>query len=661
VFSLKLLGSASLEGPGGRLTGQAVQRHRMAMLALLAGSPSPRTLNRDKLTAWLWPESDSEHARRLLNQAVHVLRRELGAEVILSVAEDLQLNPALVSCDVVAFEEALAAGELERCAGLYRGPFLDGFFLSDAPEFDQWLGRERDRLAAAFARALDGLAERAEAVGDRGGAVGWWKARAALDPYDSSVALRLILALEASGNRAAALLEAGEHGRLLKEELDMAPPPELRELTERLRSAPTAILSRKAREPEKAANREGTEGDSAPLAAARAPELQRTSQRGLWYAAVAILTVGAVLGALLLRSKPTESRPGVGTVSASSVDEIAQAVARELTRRERGDTTRIRHEQRTRSIPAYELYLRGSDPALFRSDSAARRGLEYFRRAVALDSTYAAAWAGLARMIRRTEPDNPAGRRQSQTDAEAAASKAVALDDSLPDAHVVLAVTRASRFDLAGTESELLRAIALEPGAARGHERLVRLYGWWGRPADALREGRNALALEPLSSTANAELARALLFNGRSDEALEQLEKVAGLDPPLPRAGIIAAICYAQKAMWSEAIAAARPSSSLPRFAGFYGYLMARAGRRDSAGLVLSKLMEQGENSLNIALVYAGLGDIGEAVRWLDRAIDDYSLTPLSDLAPIVISFLDSQRRDPRIATLRTRLGLQNR
>jgi Tfp pilus assembly protein PilF len=380
------------------------------------------------------------------------------------------------------------------------------------------------------------------------------------------------------------------------------------------------------------------------------------------YAMAAILTVGAALGVMLLRSKPPEARPGVGTVSASSVDQIAQAVAGELARRGRGDTARTHPEQRTRSIPAYELYLRGSDLALLRSDSASRRGLEYFRRAVALDSSYAAAWAGLARMINRNAQDNPAGRRQAFADAEAAALKAVALDDSLAEAHAVLAVTRMVQRDLAGSELHLRRATALEPRVARHYERLARLYGWWGRPADALREARRAVAAEPLSTSANAELARALLVNGQCDEALAQLDKVAGLDPPLARVPGLAAQCYAQKRMWPEAVAAMRsnPGNS-PQTSGLYGYVLARAGRREEARVILERLQEQGGNALNIGLVNAGLNQDDEALRWLDRAIDDYSLSPIAESAPLVLSYLDSRRRDPRVAAILARLGLQNR
>ena len=101
-FSLKLLGGVTLAGERGALAGPAVQRHRLALLALLA-TVRPGTVSRDRLMAWLWPERDIEPARRLLNQAVHALRQALGADAILSVGEDLQLNPQVVQCDVVAF------------------------------------------------------------------------------------------------------------------------------------------------------------------------------------------------------------------------------------------------------------------------------------------------------------------------------------------------------------------------------------------------------------------------------------------------------------------------------------------------------------------------------------------------------------------------------
>jgi DNA-binding SARP family transcriptional activator len=111
MLCLRLLGSPSLYGNGSTLTGPASQRHRLALLALLASSRF-RPQSRDKLVAWLWPERDVEHARNLLNQGVHALRRAIGEAGIISVQDELRLDPAAVACDVVAFEDASAAGEI---------------------------------------------------------------------------------------------------------------------------------------------------------------------------------------------------------------------------------------------------------------------------------------------------------------------------------------------------------------------------------------------------------------------------------------------------------------------------------------------------------------------------------------------------------------------
>lgn len=224
-FSLKLLGPPSIQDPhGAPLGGQAAQRHRIALLALLARSPE-RGLGREKLMGYLWPESDTERARNLLNVSIYVLRKALGEDALVSGGDHLRLNADVVRSDVAELEAAVAAGEHERVVAAYGGPFLDGFFLSNAPEFDQWSARERDRLAGSYAAAVEALAEAAEARRDLTAAAGWWKTLAAQDPYDSRVARRLIQALDAAGNPAAALQHAAIHERLLRDEFGVAPDP----------------------------------------------------------------------------------------------------------------------------------------------------------------------------------------------------------------------------------------------------------------------------------------------------------------------------------------------------------------------------------------------------------------------------------------------------
>lgn len=236
---IRLLGTPLVVAGGGQpITGRAVQRHRIALLALLTLGPG-QGLSRERLLGHLWPESDPDRARHLLNQAIYQLRKALGEDAITSTGEELRLNEERVCADAVQFGRARALGDHATAVALYQGPFLDGFYLNEAVEFERWVERERSRLAGEFAKSLETLAEAAEADHDLRGAADWWRRRTDQDPFDSRVALRLMQALEADGNHAGALQHAMQHARLLREELEIAPAPEIAAFVDRLRTTAT--------------------------------------------------------------------------------------------------------------------------------------------------------------------------------------------------------------------------------------------------------------------------------------------------------------------------------------------------------------------------------------------------------------------------------------
>ncbi|MGH7480988.1 MAG: BTAD domain-containing putative transcriptional regulator [Longimicrobiales bacterium] len=305
MISLRLLGGLALEGDEGPLTGPAAQRHRRALLALLATSRS-RGVSRDRLLAYLWPESDSLHARNLLKQAVHVLRQALGEGAIRSVGDELRLDPDAVACDVAAFNDALASDDLERAVGLYSGAFLDGFYLTGSQEFERWVEAERERLRRAYGAALETLAENAEASGDRLGAIQWWHRLAAEEPYNSRIALRLMQALDAAGDRAGAIQHAQVHAALLREEFDAEPDPDIAALAGRLRSEP---VPRGHRREEPAASVENVQTSltiDAPLAPGPVHPLPRTAPSAQSGSRRSWLALGAVgmLALLGLAAEP---------------------------------------------------------------------------------------------------------------------------------------------------------------------------------------------------------------------------------------------------------------------------------------------------------------------------------------------------------------------
>lgn len=222
---LKLLGGASIDTAAGPLAGPAAQRRRLALLARLAvGSKSGVT--RDKLIACFWPESDAEKSRHLLSDSVYRINQALDQDVIIAVGDQLRLDPHCLPCDVSEFEHALATGDQAAAARIYAGPFLDGFFIDAAPEFDQWVERERERLAHACAGALGALADAAGGRGDHVEAVRWWRRLAAHDPWSSRAALGLVRALAAGGDRASAVQHARAHEARLRADLGAEPPAE---------------------------------------------------------------------------------------------------------------------------------------------------------------------------------------------------------------------------------------------------------------------------------------------------------------------------------------------------------------------------------------------------------------------------------------------------
>jgi DNA-binding SARP family transcriptional activator/TolB-like protein len=238
-IQLQLFGYPALSAGDEPLTGTVAQRHRLALLALLAVAPR-RTMPREKLFAVLWPEADTASARHLLNTCVHAIRRGLTDDVLVTRREDVSLSHS-VDVDVRRFQDLVTDGQLERAVSLYRAPFLDAFFLDGAVEFEEWTSKERSRLASLFRDALESLATRAESSGDAGAAVTWWRTLNREDPYNTRVVTRLMLALERVGDHGNAIELALEHQSLLARDVEAEPPVEFRTLVQRMRDHPNGL------------------------------------------------------------------------------------------------------------------------------------------------------------------------------------------------------------------------------------------------------------------------------------------------------------------------------------------------------------------------------------------------------------------------------------
>jgi len=624
-YRLRTFGTLALAGPADdTLLGKHGHQHRrLALLAALAAA-GEQGRSRDQLLLLFWPDGTQSRGRHSLEQLLYAIRNSID-EAVFAGVNPVRLNREVISSDVAEFQGALARGDFEGAVQEYRGPFLDGFYLSEAPEFEQWVNVERARLERSYTGALERLARRADAAQDHATAVRWWRKLAETDPVSSQNATGLIRALMNAGDHAAALQYAEHYEAVVAHELGTSVGPAVANLVAEVRA--------KAK----------TERIAVPRSLPPPPR-PRPHAADQWQPE---------------RSPPRHSMPyAIGAVAIVVI--IAMAAWLRATK---GHSTPLPYGS-TRNVAAYELYLRGNDPVLPRSDSGGRAALEYFRQAVALDSNYAAAYAGVARMhIRMVVGDDP---ELSPPDrlalAEQAALKAIALDDSSGDAHFALSHVRRHNYEMASAETELKRAVALEPTNAGYRAWLALLYVVTERPAEALVESRRALELDPLSPLANAEVAHALLANDRCDEALAQLENLRSLSPPLLRANAVAAQCYARKEMWPQAIVALQQIlvNGGPRAQAMLGYMLGRGGRTDEARRLLAALLERSRRvhggAFYVAIVYAGLGETDQAFTWLDKSVDDRSLA--FEWLHTVVKGL---RPDPRFDRLRQRLALRNR
>jgi len=778
-YRLRTLGTFALTGPNeGTVLGKhGQQRRRLALLAVLAAA-GERGRSRDQLLLLFWPDATQSRARHSLEQLLYAIRSSID-ESVFAGTNPVRLDPRVVASDVDDFKGALERGDLEAAVDHYAGRFLDGFYLADSPEFEQWLDGERARFERSYSVALEKLAQSADAAGDRVAAVRWWQKLVETDPVSSRNATGLMRAHMNAGDDASALRYAERYESVVRRELGTEAGPAIAALIAEARgkivSVPTTPTRQKAAAP--AATEEALpvdESDGLSRLAGRAERFPKRRRPGIIpYVTGASAIVITIAGAVLLKTardaNPTASAARTSTASpsiavlpfvnvsrdqndAALVDgiteelivvlakirnlrvigrtsafafrdtdrtvrsiadslgvsnilegsvqksgsrirvqvrlvdhdgstrwsetydrelkdifsvqsDIAGAVSKELDLRlSESAIARIRRGS-TRNLAAYELYLRGNDPALIRGDSSARIALEYFQQAIALDSKFAAAHAGLARMLLRTSSGSEPGRsrRESILLAEKAALEALSLDDSSAEAHATLGLVRRSNYQFTSAEDQLKRAITLDPGSSRLREWLTQLYALTDRPAEALVEARRAVELDPFSPSAHAEVAHALLANNRCDEALMELEKLKSVRPPLLRASTIAAHCYARKKMWPEAIAELpRSRNAGPRGQALLGYFLARSGRTPEAREILSAMVDRHRRidggAFEVALVYAGLGDTDQAFQWLEKAIEDRSLA-----FDWTQSGIEELRGDPRFERIRSRLGLQSR
>jgi TolB-like protein/Tfp pilus assembly protein PilF len=345
-------------------------------------------------------------------------------------------------------------------------------------------------------------------------------------------------------------------------------------------------------------------------------------------------------------------------------EEIARAVSEKLRLRPMGEEQKRLAKRYTESPEAHQLYLKGRYLWNRRTGETLQRAAEYFQQAIDKDPAYALAWAGLADCYAVYAFYGVLPPRETAPKAKEAASRALALDETLPEPHAALGYMK-DRYDWdwAGAEREFKRAVELNPNYATAHYWYANLLDNTGRLEEAITEAKRAQEADPLSLVASAAAGHALSIAGRYDQAIEQVRKALEMDQNFPLAHAYLALFDTQAGRHEEAIAEAQKAVSLSARAslalGMLGHAYAAAGKRAQAQKVLAELKDLSERRyvapLDFALVHAGLGDKAQALDWLERAYDDRSdrLAWIKTWPPF-----ESLRGEPRFQDLLRRMRL---
>jgi TolB-like protein/Tfp pilus assembly protein PilF len=309
--------------------------------------------------------------------------------------------------------------------------------------------------------------------------------------------------------------------------------------------------------------------------------------------------------------------------------EIAKTIADTLQAKLTGSEKNAISKKPTENPAAHELYLQGRFFWNKRSAANLRKSIDYFNQAIAQDPNYALAYAGLAQAWMVLPAYNGGAPVECTPHAEAAARKALSLDETLSDAVAVLASIKAEYdFDFPSARSEYDRAIQLNPNDATAHHWFATdCLATTGDHVGELAEMKRAAELDPLSLVINTNVGNAYLHNNRLDEAIAQFLKAIEMDPNFYFAQWSYGQALLHQGKISEAIAQFEKSTSItddPIPLAVLGLGYGVSGRKDDAQKILARLRESRAQrftpAYSLAVVCVGLGDQDQAINWLEES-----------------------------------------
>jgi len=339
--------------------------------------------------------------------------------------------------------------------------------------------------------------------------------------------------------------------------------------------------------------------------------------------------------------------------------EIAAKVADILKAKLTGAEQHAISMQPTRNTEAYQLYLKGRYFWNKRTGPDLQKAIDYFKQAIEKDPGYALAYVGLGDSYILLSGFGAAPPQNSFPLAEAAAKKALEIDDNLAEAHTTLGfILCVHHLNFADSIREFERAIALDPNYATAHH-------WFGDGPllavgqfdRAIAEGKRAVELDPLSVIITADLGADFLVARRYDEAIDQFHKAIDLDPRFYYVHWNLAEALEMKGDLRGALTEYKKAVELdddPFVLALLGQAYAKVGQRDEALKILAQLPQIAAHryvpSYSFALLHMALGEKDKAIEWLERSYHDGAGLDVIFLK--VDPMLDPLQKEPRFQAL---------
>ena len=344
--------------------------------------------------------------------------------------------------------------------------------------------------------------------------------------------------------------------------------------------------------------------------------------------------------------------------------EIADNVARELKIRLLETESALIKKSSTENVQAHILYLKGLASYSKSTRGGLEQSIEYYEQAIGKDPAYAIAYAAIADSYIRLGFKELRSSKEMFRKAKTFAQQALEIDSTLAEAHLSLgSVIRNLDWDYQAAENEFRKVIELNPNLAEAHSRLAILLAQEGKFDQALPEVRCALELDPISAETSATAGMLYLYSRQYDTAIDLLTNATELDPNMMSAAHNLGLALVQKGRIAEGIKQIEKSLKTERGAEdsmelAYAYTI--AGDTEAARKILSELIEgSNENpgwAAAIAGVYASLGEIDQAIKWLEKAYEEHSGFLKGHLR--VDFIFDPLRSDSRFEALLKKIGL---